>query len=461
MHDLVIKGGLVRDGFSSRPFEIAIEGERIAAIGYGLSGRREIIADGKWVLPGAIDVHTHMSLPFAGAVSADDFATGSRAAAFGGVTTLIDFMSQQPGEGLRPGIERRLAEAAGATAIDYSIHALTRRFDHRVRADLDWAREQGITSIKVFTAYRRQGMMLEDDALYFLLEAARDAGFLVTVHAESGLIIEGLIDRLAEGGHLGVGHHPRSRPVFTEVEPVARVVTLAEAARAWLYVVHLSCGSALPALTAARTRGASVFAETCPQYLWLDESAFQRPDGHCFATCPPIRPRAEQEGLVAGIVDGSVATVATDHCPFTRAAKDGWGGDFRQIPMGMPGIETLLPLTLARLAPLGDGAIDAGIRALTINPARLFGLAPRKGTIAAGADADLVIFDPARVVRIAAGRLHMATDHSPYEGFEVRGWPITTIGRGQILVENGEWVGQPGGGRRLHRGPPERPVMPL
>ncbi len=458
MYDLVIKGALVRDGFTHRAVDVGVADGRIAALGYRLEGKREIVAEGLWLLPGVIDAHVHLSLPFAAAVSADDFTTGSQAGACGGVTTMIDFMTQKPGEGLREGLERRLAEAEGKCLIDYSMHALTCRFDAQIATDLPYLRERGVSSLKVFTAYRKSGMMIEDGELFSLLEAARDHRLLVTVHAENGPVIDMLIARYAQRGDLGARFHPRTRPVFTEVEAVQRVATLAEAAKAWAYIVHTSCGSSVPVVEAAQQREVMVFSETCPQYLWLDDGVFERADGHCYASCPPVRPRDEQEALVRGIVSGAVSVVATDHCPFTRAAKNTWNHDFRAIPMGLPGIETLLPLTLARLRPYGDGAIDAGIRALTANPARLFGMYPRKGSIQVGADADLVIFDPNRRMRLGASALHMATDLSPYDGLEIDGWPVATIARGELIVDAGRVVAKAGRGQFVRRESPQTPL---
>ncbi|RCK78822.1 MAG: Dihydropyrimidinase [Candidatus Ozemobacter sibiricus] len=472
MFDLVFKDAQLRDGFQTFVADLAVAGGTIAAIGTGLAGRREIRAAGKWLLPGFLDVHTHLSLPFAGAVSADDFFTGSRAGAFGGVTTLIDFTAQRPGEGLREGFERRLAEARGRAAIDFSFHACIGREIDRPLADLAWAVETGLTSLKVFMAYSRAGLMQDDAGLFKVMEHCRKAGVLVTVHAENGGLIDFLTDRLLGGttrpnprgepplgeradalpaSSLGIGALPLTRPVYTEVEAISRLGHLARATGAATYIVHVSSGDGATALATARRHGAPLLGETCPQYLYLNDAAFGGERGHDFSCCPPLRAAGQAAGLWAALQAGDLQVVATDHCPFRRADKDRWEGDITRLPMGLPGIETLGPLTLwgglNRHIPL-----DTAIRALTAHPARLFGLYPRKGSLQPGADADLVLFDPDRSAELTAAALHMGSDYSPYEGLRGAGWPVMTVSRGEIIVENGRWLGEAGRGQFLARG---------
>ncbi|NLI77385.1 MAG: dihydropyrimidinase [Candidatus Riflebacteria bacterium] len=452
MHDLVIKDALLRDGFQTIAADLAVDGERIAAIGTGLAGRREIGAAGKWLLPGFLDVHTHMSLPFAGAVSRDDFFTGTRAGAFGGVTTIIDFTAQKPGEGLREGFARRLAEAEGKAAVDYSFHACIGTVTDRALADLPWAASAGLTSLKVFMAYSRSGLMQDDAGLFRVLEACRAADVLITVHAENGGVIDLLTDRAAAAGDLGIAALPRTRPLFTEVEAITRLGHLARATGAPTYVVHVSSGAGADAIRDARRQGAPLFGETCPQYLFLDDTVFDGPRGQDFGCCPPVRPPGQAAGLWRGLREGHLQVLATDHCPFTRADKDLWQGAITRLPMGLPGIETLGPLALWG-SGAGELPSDTAIRALTANPARLFGLWPRKGSLQPGADADLVLYDPKKYGELAAATLHMGSDYSPYEGRRGTGWPVLTVSRGEILVQDGAWLGRPGRGRFLARGP--------
>ncbi len=471
MFDLVFKDAQLRDGFQTFVADLAVEGGTISAIGTGLAGRREVQAGGKWLLPGFLDVHTHMSLPFAGAVSADDFFTGSRAGAFGGITTFIDFTAQHPGEGLREGFERRLTEARGRAAVDFSFHACIGREIDRPLADLAWAVETGLTSLKVFMAYSRVGLMQDDAGLYKVMEACRKAGVLVTVHAENGVLIDLLTDRLLAGtageparedpvrgrgdglppSSLGIGALPLTRPVYTEVEAVSRLGHLARATGAATYVVHLSSGDGATALATARRHGAPLLGETCPQYLYLSDAAFGGERGHDFGCCPPIRAAGQAAGLWAALHAGDLQVVATDHCPFRRADKDRWEGNITRLPMGLPGIETLGPLTLWG-GLNGHIPLDIAIRALTAHPARLFGLYPRKGSLQPGADADLVLFDPDRSTELKAATFHMGSDYSPYEGLRGTGWPVMTVSRGEIIVDNGLWMGEAGRGRFLARG---------
>lgn len=453
MYDLVFKNALMRDGRSSIAGDLAVDGEKIVAIGTGLAGRREIPVDGDWLLPGALDVHVHFSLPFAAAVSSDDYLTGTRAAAMSGVTTVIDFLSQQGDEGIKPGFERRMEMARGKAVVDYAFHACIGRFNAAVEADLPWAIENGMTSLKVFTAYRQAGLQLDDGKLFRVFRRCRELGILPTVHAENGDLIDTLMAEAAAKGTLGMAGHRHSRPAFTEVEAVQRVADIAGAAEAPVYIVHLSSGKSVERIAKARRKGVAIFAETCPQYLLLDDTTFDREDGHCFASCPPVRPPGHQEELWQGLVDGHLQVLATDHCPFPRAAKDTWGGDFRRIPMGIPGLGTLLPLMLDGFRTRGLD-VDAAIRALTCNPAQFFGLYPRKGTLQPGADADLVIYSPSRPWTVSAKNHGMNVDYSPYEGRRLTGYPRMTLSRGVVVFDGETCVGQAGCGRYLNRGRP-------
>lgn len=450
MYDLVIKNALLMNGFDEWHGDLAVCGEKIEALGTGLAGRREIDATGKWLLPGAIDAHVHMSLPFAGSVSADDFESGSRAAAFGGVTTMIDFTAQQGDEGLRAGFDRRFRAASGKPVIDWSLHACIGRLSPQVLDDLAWAAESGLTSLKMFTAYAKSGLMLDDGAVFEAMRRCRDAGILPTFHAENGAVIDRLCEEFQAKGRTGIETLPLTRPVFTETEAIRRIADLARAADAAAYVVHTSSGEGAMEIGRARRSGVKLYGETCPQYLILDDSLLKGPEGHLYSCCPPIRPAGEQDKIWKCIKSGDIQVVATDHCPFTRAAKNTWGGSIGRLPMGLPGVETMPALFLSegRIRGIPTRLL---VRALSALPASLFGLYETKGSLAPGYDADLMLYDPDAEWRMAASGLHMGADYSIYEGRPVLGKPVMTISRGEIIVENGVWAGNAGRGRFVAR----------
>jgi dihydropyrimidinase len=450
--DVVLKDARIWNAGQWVEGDLAIAGETISEIGSRLAGRREIPCSGAVVLPGAIDVHTHFSLPFAGAVSADDFRTGTRAAAFGGVTCIIDFLAQEHGEGIQAGWARRNALAEGQADLDYSFHSCIREWNPQVEADLPWARAHGLTSLKMFLAYRRSGSMIEDDAFFTALGACRREGILPTVHAESGRIIDVLTDRELAAGTTDITGLPRSRPVFTENEAVERACRLAAAADADLYIVHLSAGSSLESIRRHRAAGARIHAETCPQYLFLDDSVLVPPRGHLFSCCPPLRPAAEAEELRHGVRDGTIDVVGTDHCPFPSAQKDQGRDLFTRLPMGLPGVETLVPLLLDA-AVRGEFPVEVVVQAFSERPARLFGLFPRKGVLCPGADADLMVVDLSQSAEIRSSSLHMALDYSIFESRNLQGQILLTMARGEVVVERGAWTGRPGRGRFVFRAP--------
>ncbi|OQA08595.1 MAG: D-hydantoinase [bacterium ADurb.Bin374] len=450
MYDLVIKNALLMNGYEEWHADLAVNGEKIEAVGTGLPGRREINASGKWLMPGAIDAHVHMSLPFAGSVSADDFESGSRAAAFGGVTTMIDFTAQQGDEGLRASFERRFRAADGKSVIDWSLHACIGRLTAQVLDDLEWAARFGLTSLKMFTAYAKSGLMLDDGAVFEAMRRCRSLGILPTFHAENGAVIDRLCDEFQAKGMTGIQTLPLTRPVFTETEAVRRIADLARAADAAAYIVHTSSGDGAAEIARARRSGVKLYGETCPQYLTLDDSLLKGTDGHFYSCCPPIRPVGQSEEIWKYIKSGDIQVVATDHCPFTRAAKNTWGGSIGTLPMGLPGVETMPALFLSEGRKRGVPT-RLLVRAISALPARIFGLHGTKGSLLPGSDADLMLYDPAAEWAVAATGLHMATDYSIYEGRPVLGKPVMTISRGEIIVENGIWKGTPGRGRFIGR----------
>src|SRR5512139_1045545 len=451
----LVRNGRVVTASESYDADLYVDGGRVALVGQGLSLPADTVVDasGCLVLPGGIDVHTHLDMPAGDLTSADDFETGTRAAAFGGTTTVVDFATPEPGESLLAALETWRHRADGKAVVDYGFHMAVREVGDKTLAEMArLVREEGVTSFKLYLAY--PGVLQVDDASFFrALLGARECGALTLVHAENGGVIDVLVRRALARGDTAARFHALTRPPETEAEATARAIAMATMAGAPLYVVHLSCAAALAHVTAARDRGLPVHAETCPQYLFLSAADYDRPgfEGARYVMSPPLREASDQEALWRGLAGGDLEVVATDHCPFTLAEKARGRHDFSRIPNGAPGIET-------RMMLLWDGGVGAGridaqrfVELTATAPARLFGLWPRKGTIAVGSDADLVVWDPEREVRLSAETLHMRVDYSPYEGRVVRGGPVVVLSRGEVLVDHGEWKGRSGRGQFLKR----------
>lgn len=451
-YDLVISGGTLVTAADTVLADVGIVGEQIAAIGLGLQGDRQIDATGQLVLPGAVDPHVHLDMPVGATRSSDDWATGTVAAACGGTTTVIDFVEPEPGLTLVAGLEARLDEAAGKAAIDFGLHMTLANGDPQTLAQVPAARRAGCRSFKTYTTY--EGFRLDDAALLAALEAVAAAGGLVLVHAENDALVTRGRQRLAAAGHTAPHNHARSRPVGSEGEAVERALALAEAAGCPLYVVHISTARGADAVARARARGQAAYGETCPQYLLLTEAELDRPDfeGAKFVCSPPLRPPDNPPALWRGLAQGTLQTVGTDHCPFFFAGQKELGrASFTAIPNGLPGIEARLAL----LHTFGVGqnrlSLNRWVDVCCTAPARLLGLYPRKGTLAPGADADIVVFDPEQQVTLSHAMLHERVDYTPYEGMALRGYPRLTIARGDVIVQDGAFVGQPGRGRFLPR----------
>lgn len=457
--DLVVEGGTVLHETGQFVGSIGVRNGKIAALrsilaSARLTGRRSLDARGKLVLPGVVDAHVHMALGAGRTRTADDFASGSMAGAFGGVTTMIDFATQARGESLLDAVKRRRALAEGRSAIDFSLHCAVTDWNQKTRKEMKSVVEYGIPSFKLFMAYEDRGWMADDGFLFECLEEAARLNALVGVHAENPRLIASFTRRaLASGASVGRGAalHAASRPNVTESEAVARAAYLASVCMAKLYIFHLSTREGCELVEQWNKRGYPVFAETCPQYLVLDQSALGKVDGHLLASCPPLRKRADRAYLWEALERKAIDVVATDHCSFTRAAKNTWRGDFRRIPYGLPGIETALPLVFTR--GLGkEISLRTLVDVLAANPAKIFGLYPRKGVIRVGSDADLVVVDPGREFKVTARALHMRSDYSPYEGMRLRGFPVATILRGEVIQQEGRFLGKAGGGMFLKRG---------
>lgn len=448
MYEKVFTNGLVFLGERLVKADIAINGEKIAAIGTELDGKTRIDVAGKWVLPGALDVHTHFSLPFAGAVSADDFFTGTRAGAIGGVTSIIDFLAQDGDEGILESFLRRLGKAQGEAAVDFSFHACIGRFSPAVEAQMPELPGKGINSLKVFTAYGKTGLMQSDFNLLRIMKSCRENGIMLSVHAENGLLIDDNLE--SRCGNLGIEALPATRPVLSEVEAIRRVGWYARETGCKTYIVHTSSGDGAEAIAGLRRDGAPIIGETCPQYLYLDDTKLAGPEGHYYSCCPPIRPLAQQANLWHQLGEGNLAVIATDHCPFNRADKDSWQGNIEKLPMGLPGIEILPALALNRFNCLDT---ITAIKSISENPAKIFGLFPEKGSLQPGTDADIMIFDPDCEWQISQEKLNMANDYSPYEGLRIKGKNLLTMLRGEIIfaAAQGGWKGKKGAGRFLAR----------
>ena len=447
--DVVTPGGVVRA-------DIGIRGETIAAIADDLStatAERRIDAGGHVVLPGVLDVHVHLELPFMGAVSADDYRTGTRAGARGGVTTVIDFAIPYAGESLQDAADNWMRKAEGKAMIDYTFHiCVTRWAEHRGQIAAMVAK--GFPTFKEFMIYESEGWQSDDRAMFDTLEQMRDNGAMLLVHAESARVLDELIARhhtpelMKEHGAM---LHAITRPNFVEAEAIQRAITWSEVTGGALYIVHMSTAEGADLVRAAQARGVNVVAETCAQYLVLDDSVFAQPDGHLYACCPQLKKPADVARLWEGLKTGEVSVVSTDTCTFTRAQKAMWNGDWTKIPMGMPGLETLLPVVYTYGVLEGHLTLVELAEKLSANPARIMGLAPRKGAIQVDADADLAIVHPTKRIRVDPATMETNADWNPFEGRELAGFARTTLSRGEVIVDDYKVVGTEGRGKWLPR----------
>ena len=447
MPELIIKDGTVVTPQGTAKTDIGIDGESISALAPGLSGHREIDATGLIVLPGVIDAHTHMELPVRGSRSSDDFLSGTIAAACGGVTTIADFSVGAPETSLPEEIEARLKTAAKA-AIDYTLHGEVIGWQSGRETELVEAINLGIRTFKFYMTYSRSGRMSDDGTLFHAFAALARNGGRAMVHAENDAIINALTDAFEAQGKLDIDSLPQSRPPLCEAEAIARAALIAQHTGVCLRIAHVSSGLGLKAVLAARAAGGELIAETCPQYLLLDEQVYARPDGHLYAATPPLRTQTDCQALWKGLSTGAIDMVATDHCPFTRDQKR-WTGSFLDLPYGLPGVETLLPLLLSDGVLQRRISLERLVEVLSTGPAKALGVYPRKGTIAVGSDADLVLIDLAREWAITADALHMRTDFNPYEGRKVVGCPVMTLSRGRIVFADSEFCGETGWGRYI------------
>jgi dihydropyrimidinase len=459
MSTTLVKNGTIITASDRYDADIFIDHGVITLIGQGLTVPASTIVDasGLLVMPGGVDVHTHLDMPFGGTTSADDFETGTMAAAHGGTTTIVDFATSDYGAGLYPALEAWMRRAEGKAVVDYGFHMIVRELTEQVSVDMDrMVRHDGITSFKLFMAY--PGVFMVDDATIFgALRKTRENGALICMHAENGGVIDTLVREALRQGHTAPKYHALTRPPRAEGEATHRAIALAEMAGVPIYIVHLSCGDALESVTRAREAGLPAYAETCPQYLFLSSDEYEREgfEGAKYVMSPPLRDAWHQDRLWRGLQRNDLQVVSTDHCPFAMnepPQKQLGVNDFSKIPNGAPGIEM-------RLMLLWDGVRQGRISAhrfvevVATNPARIFGLWPRKGTIAVGSDGDLVLWDPARELTLSAKSHHMRVDYNPYEGRAVTGAPAVVLSRGDVIVDHGVFTGRPGRGQFVKRLP--------
>ena len=454
---LLIKNGTIVNASDIYRGDVFVENETVTTIGTNLSmpADQTLDATGRYVIPGGIDCHTHLDMPFGGSTSADDFESGTIAAAFGGTTSIIDFAIQYRGQTLHHAWETWMKKAQGKAAIDYGFHMIITELTDQVEDEMDALVHQGVTSFKLFMAY--PGVFMLDDASIFraMLRTGKNGG-TICMHAENGGVIDVLVRRALAEGKTAPKYHALTRPARAEGEATHRAIALAEIAEVPVYIVHLSAVEALEMVTEARDRGLPAYAETCPQYLFLSYDNYEEPgfEGAKYVMSPPLRPKETQDRLWRGLAFNDLQAVSTDHCPFCMKEQKELGrDDFSKIPNGAPGIETRMSLVFDGGVRQGRISLNRWVELTSASPAKIFGLFPRKGTIAPGSEADIVIFNPEKSTKLSAKTLHMKVDYNPYEGREVTGVSETVISRGKVIVENGRFVGRAGSGVFLKRNP--------
>ncbi len=452
---LLIKNGRIITAEQDYIADIYIEKDKIKTIGLSLDIQADKIIDakGKYVIPGGIDVHTHLDMPFGGTTSSDDFETGTIAAAFGGTTSLIDFAIQPKGKSMREGLDIWRKKAEGKATIDYGFHMIITDLPDERISEMDDMVKEGITSFKLFLAYPNV-LMVDDATIFKALKQTSKNGGLVCMHAENGMVIDHIVKETVAKGNLSPLYHALSRPTAAEGESTNRAIALAEMAGTPIYIVHLTCNDALLKVSDARDKGQRVFAETCPQYLYLSVDDIAKPDfeGAKYVFSPPVREKWNQEKLWAGLQQNNLQVVSTDHCPFNFIGQKDLGkGDFTKIPNGGPGLENRMHLMYQGGVNEKRLSLNRWVELTSTNPAKIFGMYPRKGTIAPGSDADIVIWDPEKEYMISVKTHHMAVDYSMYEGKKVKGNADLVISRGEVIVEKEKFFGKPGRGNFVKR----------
>ena len=452
--DCVIKGGQVVTADATYTGDIGIDGGKVVVVQERIESpaEREIDARGLLVLPGAIDVHTHFDTGVGGSATADDYESGSRAAAFGGITTFVNFAFQEHGKSIRSALEREAAKAQGRSHIDYGLHlGITDLGGPGGLDELDKLADEGFASIKVFTAVDE--FQLSDTDLLRVLDAAARSNILVNVHAEDGALVSHLSEHLLTQRKMGVEHLPSSRPPEVEAMATAKVAGYGTLLGCPIYFVHLSCRKALDAVRAARSEGAEIYVETRPAYLFMDESRYTLPnrEGNKFVCWPPLRTQDDQRALWNGLRSGEIQTYATDHTTWMAAQKMAPQHSFADIPGGVSNVQTSIGMLYGEGVRTGRITLNQMVALVSTNPAKLFGMWPQKGTLAVGSDADVVLIDPEREFTIKSAEMQSKSDFDPYDGYSARGWPVLTMSRGEVIVDKGKLHSRRGRGRLLRR----------
>ena len=448
MYDLIIKNGTLVTPTSTFCADLAVKDGKIAVVAESIEGEaaRTVDAAGKLVLPGAIDPHTHLAMPFGGTVSADDYYAGTRAAVCGGTTTVFDFALQDFGENMVDTIKRRDALCAPDACCDYAFHIGVKDVSGGLLDSMAEAADYGVTSFKVFMVY---DFGVTDGVFFKVLQKSKDIGALIGVHAENNEMVNMLTEKYISEGKTSAWYHYLSRPEWVEGEADERAIDWAKAAGAELYIVHLANKQGMEAVQKAKSEGYPIYAETCPQYLYFTNEVYKREDGRNFVCSPPMKGQESQDALWAGIQNGFIDTISTDHCPFQQAEKD-WGlNDFRKIPNGCAGVENMYPFMLAA-ANAGRLSFNKVVQLCCANTASLFGCTT-KGSLDVGKDADIVIYDPEKDFTIHQTNMHSDSDHTIWEGVSLHGYPVQTYVRGTLVYDNGDFIGERGFGRYLKR----------
>ncbi len=463
----LFKNGLIVTEKETKSADLLVSGEKIAAIATELfpePGTEVIDADGLYILPGGVDVHVHLDLPMFGTVSSDDHYTGTKAAAFGGTTTVIDFISQDS-DNLTENFQKLNLKATEKAAIDYGFHANISHLTPEVEKQIPDLVKLGVTSVKVFTAYNNR-LRLQDGEIFRVMRIAREAGILTMIHAENGDLIETLTAEALSAGHTSPKWHAKTRPAWGAVEAVCRGAALSAVANAPLYLVHMNAGGEVDQLEYARSKGLKLMGETCPQYLLFNDNKLDGKDAAKWVCSPPIRKSEDQQRLWQGLQNGTIQTIATDHCPFfydgrkpiqyegvsvAIPGKELGKGNFIKIPNGLPGVGDRLPVLYTEMVGSGKFSVNEFVRFNCSNPAKIFGLFPQKGTLAVGSDADIVLWDPNKNVEFGTAYSQQRTDYNLYEGWKLTGFPIQVYSRGNLVMYQGEWFGKPGQGQYLPR----------
>ena len=455
--DTIITGGTLVTASGRTRGDVGIRGEKIAVIGRNLmrgGGHARIIdAKGRYVIPAGVDTHVHLDLPFMGSKSADDYNTGTRAAARGGITTVIDFAIPYGKETMNQAVDNWFKKADGVACVDYAFHG-TITDCRRHLEELPRLIERGIPTAKEFMIYANMGWQSDDGAIFAALEECKRLGAMLMIHAESAGVLDLLmarVDNPRDKKKYGARLHTMTRPHYVETEAIQRAVTWCEVTGGKLFIVHMSTGPGADLVKAARERGVNVFAETCAQYLVLDDSVFGRKDGHLYASQPQVKTKADQKRLWQGLRENTISNVSTDTCTFTTRQKSIWKGDYTKIPMGLPGLETLLPIVYTHGVLKRRITLEQFVQKCCTDPARIMGLYPKKGSLDVGTDADLAVIHPTRRIKVDWRKMETNADWNPYQGWPLAGFAETTLCRGSVIVENYKFTGRNGHGRFIPR----------